>query len=273
MIERTGVFIAAMFSLIACASSHKMLPARAGATVVEVQGDGVKLQGYLFLPNDTLKPAPAIIVLHGWDGNAMTVAGVAQTLSREGYVALALSMRGWYGSEGVDDCGLQQPADIASVIEQLANQPYVLPDHIGLLGFSQGGQVALLTAVRMPKVRAVAAYYPVTNIDRWKETTKSSNVRIHIQGKCQRGTTRARSPTHFANQINAEALLIHGDADTRVPLEQSQLMKAALERHGKRVELKIINGGAHGFTDEQAQIAWGWTTAFFKKSLRNEIPQ
>ncbi len=274
MFKRADAFIAAtMFSLIACASSHKMLSSRTGATVVEVQGDGVKLQGYLFLPDDAPKPAPAIIVLHGWGGNAMTVAGVAQTLSRQGYVALALSMRGWYGSEGVDDCGLKQPADIASVIEHLTDQSYVLRDHIGLLGFSQGGQVALLTAALNPKVKAVVAYYPVTNINEWQKTTKAESVKLYISGNCHRGTTSARSPTHFASKINAEVLLIHGDADRRVPLDQSQLMKEALEKHGKSVELKIISGGTHGFSDEHAQIAWEWATAFLKKSLRNEIPQ
>jgi cephalosporin-C deacetylase-like acetyl esterase len=49
-------------------------------------------------------------------------------------------------------------------------------DRIGIVGFSQGGQVALLAATRGTPVRAVVAYYPVTGVARWKVTTANPDI-------------------------------------------------------------------------------------------------
>ena len=57
-------------------------------------------------------------------------------------------MRGWAPSGGADDCGLRQPDDVARAVEWMRTLPGVLADRVALVGFSQGGQVALLTAVR-----------------------------------------------------------------------------------------------------------------------------
>ena len=54
-------------------------------------------------------------------------------------------MRGFGGSGGEDDCGLEQPDDVVAVVDDLrARHPSVA--RVGLLGISQGGQVALLAA-------------------------------------------------------------------------------------------------------------------------------
>jgi dipeptidyl aminopeptidase/acylaminoacyl peptidase len=49
-------------------------------------------------------------------------------------------------------------------------------------------------------------------------------------------------------------LLIHGDKDTDVPHEQSELMAAELKRHGVWHELLTIQGGEHGLPGADAQV-------------------
>lgn len=243
---------------------------RPGRYEVVLPGAGVTLGGILFRPATTEGPAPGVIVLHGWAESgvpgAPRVEGTARQLSEQGYVALALSMRGWPPSGGRDDCGLEQPDDIARAADWLASLPGVSPDRVGVLGFSQGGQVALLAAARSSRIKAVIAYYPVTDVQRWKETTSHSGIRdYYIPQVC--GFGKWQSPVYAASKINAPVLLIHGDRDTRVPTEQSVRMQEALRKANRNVELQLIPGAEHGFTYSQREQAWPSVIKFFRTYL------
>jgi dipeptidyl aminopeptidase/acylaminoacyl peptidase len=242
-----------------------------GRYEVSLPGSGVTLGGILFRPAGATKPLPAIIVLHGWARpgvpGAPQVESTARRLSEQGYVALALSMRGWPPSSGWDDCGTQQPDDVAKAADWLATLPGVDAESIGVLGFSLGGQVALLSGTRSTRIRAIVAYFPITDIQRWKETTSNAGIRnFYVPLVC--GTGYENSPIHVAERIHAPVLLIHGDHDTEVPSEQSLGMQEALRKGKRHVELLIISGGDHGFKGEQAEQAWAAVTKFLSQYLR-----
>jgi dipeptidyl aminopeptidase/acylaminoacyl peptidase len=242
-----------------------------GRYEVSLHGSGVTLGGILFRPASTSKLLPAIIVLHGWARpgvpGAPQVEGTARRLSEQGYVALALSMRGWPPSSGWDDCGMQHPDDIAKAADWLATLPGVNADSIGVLGFSLGGQVALLSGARSPRIKAIVAYFPITDIQRWGETTSNTGIRyFYVPMVC--GAGHSNSPVNSADKIRAPVLLIHGDRDTEVPTEQSLRMREALQKANRHVELLIIGEGAHGFTGDQDEQAWSAATKFLSLHLK-----
>ena len=68
--------------------------------------------------------------------------------------------------------------------------------------------------------------------------------------------------------IAAPVLLVHGDADTRVPTEQSHLMRSALASAGRRVELLLVPGAQHGFTTAEDAFARPEVDAFLAAELR-----
>jgi dipeptidyl aminopeptidase/acylaminoacyl peptidase len=241
-----------------------------GRYEVSLPGSGVTLGGILFRPASTSNPLPAIIVLHGWAqpgvSGAPRVEGTARRLSEQGYVALALSMRGWSPSSGSDDCGTEQPDDVAKAADWLATLPGVNADSIGVLGFSLGGQVALLSGTRSSRIKAIVAYFPITDIQRWKDTTSNTGIRyFYVPLVC--GTGNQNSPVHVADQIHAPVLLVHGDRDTEVPTDQSLKMQEALRKANGQVELLIIAGGDHGFKGEQDKQAWSAVTKFLRLHL------
>ena len=241
-----------------------------GRHEVSLSGSGVTLGGILFRPASSAKAMPAIIVLHGWapEGvpGAPRVEGWAQRLSEQGYVALALSMRGWPPSNGRDDCGAKQPDDVVEAVDWLAALPGVNADFIGVLGFSLGGQVALLAGARSPRIKAIVAYFPIADIQRWRDTTSNAAIRdLYVPQVC--GAGDSNSPVNSADKIRAPVLLIHGDRDSWVPTEQSLMMREALRKANRYVELLVIGGGDHGFTDEQNKEAWSVTKQFFKMHL------
>jgi dipeptidyl aminopeptidase/acylaminoacyl peptidase len=242
-----------------------------GRYEVSLSGSGVTLGGILFRPDRTAKSQPAIIVLHGWApegvAGAPRVEGWARRLSGQGYVALALSMRGWPPSGGRDDCGEQQPDDVAKTADWLATLPGINGDSIGVLGFSLGGQVALLTGARSSRIKAIVAYFPITDIQRWRDTTSNTDIRdFYVPQVC--AASRSNSPVNSAGEIRAPVLLIHGDRDTLVPTEQSLKMRQALQKANQYVELLVIGGAGHGFTGEQSEQAWSAATKFFSMYLK-----
>jgi dipeptidyl aminopeptidase/acylaminoacyl peptidase len=243
------------------------LPILPDAESVRLAGAGVVLGGYSFQIPHSGPRAPAVILLHGYGGDATTMAEPARRLVQLGYHALTLSLRGWRGSEGLDDCGLYQVDDTLCVINWLAEQPYVDPERIGVLGASQGGQIALLAAARTPTLKAVVAYKPVTDIDEWQRTTAREDIRADLARIGPPDARRRRSPIDYVDTITAPVLLIHGDADTQVPTAQSTRMQQALERANKQVELKLIAGVGHSFGPAGLEQAWGWTAAFFARHL------
>jgi len=243
----------------------------AGRQAVSIGGAGITLGGILFRP-ETTEARPGVIVLHGWQpagaNGAALVEARARRYSEEGYVALALSMRGWPPSGGADDCGLRQPDDVVSVMAWLRAQPGVIGDRLGLVGFSQGGQVALLAAARDPQVRAVVAYYPVTDVARWKTTTTNPDIPSYITAVCEPGGVTARSPLLRAVEIAAPVLLVHGDQDTRVPTEQSTLVHQARAAAGRASELFLVPGAEHGFVAAQEALARPVVDRFLAVALR-----
>jgi dipeptidyl aminopeptidase/acylaminoacyl peptidase len=246
-------------------------PTTPGRHEVTLPGDGVSLGGYLHIP-DSPGPSPALIVLHGWQpagtNGAAVVDARARRYAEDGYVALALSLRGWPPSGGADDCALRQPGDVANALSWLRTLPGVLPDRIGLVGFSQGGQVALLTAARDSRLRGVVAYYPVADVASWKITTTNTDIPGYIGAICEPGGVNARSPLSHASTITAPVLLVHGDADTRVPTAQSEAMHATMRSAGRTSDLLLVRGAQHGFTAAEEAVARPVVDGFLASRLR-----
>jgi dipeptidyl aminopeptidase/acylaminoacyl peptidase len=243
---------------------------------VTIPAEGIDIKGILYRPAKAGLELPAIIILHGWseyDTKPVELTALAAwNFSREGYVTLALSMRGWPPTGGKDDCGGKQPRDVMAALEWLAQQPEVNPQQLGLLGFSQGGQVALLCAALTDRLNAVVAFFPVTELERWAETTDIDGIRNwYIPSVCSKDDgMKSKSPLYVADKINAPTLLVHGDQDTRVPTEQSVMMAKAMRKSGKNVRLHLVKGGTHGFEKAESKFkaSWELVKEFFEANLR-----
>jgi dipeptidyl aminopeptidase/acylaminoacyl peptidase len=255
------------------ANTAQSVPSQPSHVKVKVAGAGIELGGILVRPSIS-GPRPAIILLHGFQpagtNGALLLEPTATRFAALGYVVLALSMRGWPPSGGADDCGLRQPDDIAAALEWLAGQPGVDPERLAVVGFSQGAQVALLTGARSTRLRAIVAAYPVTDVERWKQTTTFPGIPRYVTAVCEPGGVARRSPVGQAALISAPVLLIHGDADTRVPTEQSLLMRAALQRAGREVQLALVPGAGHGFPINQDPTSRSALATFLATTLGSQ---
>jgi dienelactone hydrolase len=239
------------------------LPDRAGAARVSVPGAGVTLGGYLYLPTQHSRAVPAVLLLHAAGGSALTLDESARLLAERGYAALALSLRGAAGSDGSPGCGVSEAADAVEALRWLARQSGIDPSRLGVLGFGEGGQAALLAAARMQTLKAVVAIAPITEPEGLKYATVSPVLRKRLAQECGSADAAGISPMAQAAEISAPVLLIHGLADRQVPPSQSEMLYNRLQALNKTAELRLMpDAGSELATDEADGQAWYWVATF-----------
>ena len=106
-------------------------------------------------------PAPAIVVLGGSDGGLAPYSlHTAALLASHGYATLVVAYFGDFGAIGSLPPTLENvPLEyFANAIAWLQEQPIVDPSRLGVLGFSRGGELALLLGAYYPEFSAVVSY-------------------------------------------------------------------------------------------------------------------
>jgi pimeloyl-ACP methyl ester carboxylesterase len=142
-------------------------PADWGFTYQDVRftgGDGLTLAAW-YIPSQN---GAAIILLHGYGGNRLMMVDHARYLAEAGYGVLMVDLRAHGESEGEQrSWGWQDVRDIPGAVAYLHSRPEV--QHIGILGHSIGGQVALRAAADLADIEAVVADGPslATAADIW----------------------------------------------------------------------------------------------------------
>jgi dipeptidyl aminopeptidase/acylaminoacyl peptidase len=66
------------------------------------------------------------------------------------------------------------------------------------------------------------------------------------------------SPINHVDKITTPTMILHGDHDTNVPVNEAQQMATALEKKGVPVQFVVFPGEGHG---------WNQTTTRIKSNL------
>jgi ABC-2 type transport system ATP-binding protein len=126
-------------------------------------GADVRLDTTVYFPATT-KPAPAVLLAHGFGGSKRDLDAQARSLAQHGYVVLAYTARGFGRSGGLIhlDAPAYEVADASTLISYLATLPEVIKDgpgdpRLGVAGSSYGGALALLLGGADRRVDAIGA--------------------------------------------------------------------------------------------------------------------
>ena len=264
MRHRLGILLISILPVLATLAHSG--EARPAMRIVEIKTGELTLSAR-FYPAKPASGAPAILLLHGWNwpdnDPSAGVVEAAREFQAAGYAVLTPTMRGWSPSGGIDDCAGRQVDDALALLEWLGQQPGVDAARRYLAGFSQGGQVALLAASRGAPVRAVAAFAPVVDPGSWGEETRVDGIRDYVMEECGGiDGWPARSAMHRADSLRQPLLLVHGDADRRVPTQQSVRLYQKLVEMQRPVRLQLIAGAAH---DQDAVLQPQRAIDFFRE--------
>jgi len=231
-------------------------------------------------------PFPTVIVHPPAGETASDMKGVTRDLAQHGYLAVAVDYKRLIDGKFQRSTFVwREQSDSVASLEIVRAQPQVDRDRIGALGFSQGAIFSLLMAAQAPDIKAVVAYYPVTDFRLWFDTERWLGPRVAFSViewyfKRESGAKtdaqfeeilRLASPMTYVDSIRAAVLLIHGADDTSAPVEESRRLERALKARGREVELIVVPDAGHVFNfknAEQARKTWDATLNWFEKYLK-----
>ncbi|MDB5440498.1 MAG: hypothetical protein JWM33_2925 [Caulobacteraceae bacterium] len=135
------------------------VPAPAGVVKTDIRDHG--LYAELYAPAGA-KNLPVIIAFGGSEGGLDTFSSMSVGLSQKGYVLLVLA---YWRAPGLPDGIENIPLEyFKTAIDWVKARPEADPKRIGMIGWSRGGEAALLVAAHYPEVKAVCAIAPSGNI-------------------------------------------------------------------------------------------------------------
>ncbi len=246
---------------------HEHPPAKLEKFTIKQEGSDVECR--LWLPPD-FNPArryPLLLDVHGGPHSVFFDAfyPIHQIGATNGYVVLAPNPRGSssYGlgfAAGVHgDWGGGDYMDIMAALTEAVKRPYIDEQRVVIHGSSYGGYMASWAVGHTERFRAAVIAAPVTYLPSFYGT---SDIGVSF-GEVQFGGRRSdeyawyvrHSPLTYAGNVNTPVLLLHGEDDFRVPIEQSEQYFVALARAGKVVEFVRLPKTSHGiFRAKHASI-------------------
>jgi len=220
------------------------------------RSDGLRIAGYLGRPKDD-GLHPAVVYNRGGSLEFGALQGPEIVPFVEaGYVAAASQYRGGPGSEGGDQYGGDDVHDVFALIDILHELSTVDAERIGMMGVSRGGMMTYLalkseTLSNRHRIRVASTMGGVANLFAWgrerPELLRAPFVSlIGARPDEAPGLFERRSATSWPELFNTPLLLLHGEADDRVAVGQSQELARLLTAAGKTVQLQTYSGEGHG---------------------------
>ena len=235
--------------------------------------DGVALRGWKCLTN----PArPWIILCHGLGTNRADLWPLAEALAAYQFNLFLFDFRAHGESQGrMTSLGWREQRDVEGALTFLGSQPDVAERPVGLLGISMGGAVGMLTAAQDERIGAIAVESPYASLD------AALRQELRLRGlpvipclwflqwtyRLRFGVLTSRvSPLQAVSRISPRPiLLIHGEADARVPAAD---IRRLYEAAGQPKTLWMIPGVGHlGACEADPEAYLGKLTEFFESSL------
>ncbi|MGA9786575.1 MAG: prolyl oligopeptidase family serine peptidase [Candidatus Sulfotelmatobacter sp.] len=236
-------------------------PAWGGMRNVHWMNGDTRVQGWLMLPKDFVpeKTYPLVVTVHGgpsaacmsrWDERGMG------PLSAMGYFALCPNPRGSYGqgelfTQGnVKDFGGGDFRDIMAGVDAISKQYPIDRKRIGIRGHSYGGYMTMWAETQTHGFAAAVAgaglsdwlsYYGLNDIDEWMIPFFGASV-------YDDPAVYAKSdPMHFVTAVKTPTLILVGDRDGEVPMEQSVEWWHALTTLHVPTKLVVYPDEGHAF--------------------------
>ena len=249
---------------------------------------GDEIEGRYYLPPnfDANKKYPLIVYYYGGTSPTSRIFESTYPLhvyAAQNYVVYTLQPSGTtgYGQEfsarHVNAWGEQTAEEIIEGVEKfIAEHSFVDSSKIGNIGASYGGFMTQYLITKTDMFSASVSHAGISNITSywgegyWGYSYSSgasagsypwNNPELYVK----------QSPLFNADKINTPLLLLHGSADTNVPIGESIQMYNALKLLNKPVEFIKVIGENHAIYDYDKRISWNNAIyAWFAKWLKDD---
>ncbi len=232
--------------------------------------DGRAISGLLVTPPDWdgATPLPTLVQIHGgpawawWSGWQGSWHEWAQLLASRGYAVLLPNPRGSEGRGSAfaelarGDWGDGPLQDVLDGMDLLEAEGVIDAKRVAIGGWSYGGYLSAWAVARSDRFRTAIVGAGVLDL---ASAALTNDVPDYLPGYFgdplgELKTYDAQSPVQHAADVRVPVLLLHGEADARVPLSQAQMFHRALRFNGTPVELVTYPRGPHWFHEQAHEI-------------------
>ena len=254
--------------------------------VISYKSRNRQVQGILYKPKNvtSLERYPALLRLHGGPSmqDVLMWSKTDQYLAAHGYVVLTINYAGSVGYGKIFEesdlyrIGNEDCDDVARAAEYLKSLPFIEADKIGVMGSSYGGYLTNLVIGKYPGLFSAAVSW--FGISDWLTIFNFPRlhpfVRFFFQNRLgpmdqYYELYKSASPLTHADSIRTPLLIIHGDADIVVPIQQSEILYDKMKHSGKNVELIRYKGEGHGWSRKGTSTdAYNRTINWFDRYLQ-----
>jgi len=261
--------------------------------LVYARAGGKDLLLDLHLPEEFQGRLPVILWVHGGGWRAGNKRSSPPLwMVRHGYAVASINYR--LSQEAIFPAQIQDCKAAVRWLRANSSKYQLDPNRIGAWGASAGGHlVALLgtsadvaeleavpaSQVHSSRVQAVVDYFGPTDFLKMSEfpgrinhDAPDSPESLLIGGPIQQNKDKAAraNPITWAGAGDAPFLIVHGKEDPLVPVNQSELLAAALEKAGVPVKLHIVAGAGHGGREFRAPEVRRMVRSFFDQRLKQQ---
>jgi len=247
--------------------------------------DGLKVVGYLLYPKNKGK-YPGIIYNRG--GNKefgkITIKKVGAILAKVaswGYVVVASQYRGNDGGEGHEEFGGTDVNDVLNLIPLLKNNKMVIPEKLGIYGWSRGGMMTYLSLMRTNEFKAACIGGGLSDLYLMMSSRNDNFEEVYYDvipnyADDKRKALDSRSAIKNIDKIckTTPVLMLHGSADWRVVPQMALDMANKFLEYNIPYRLIIYEGGDHGLYEHRKEVddeVKSWLDRYVKNG--EELPE
>jgi acetyl esterase/lipase len=283
MIARFLIAASALFALATPALAQDANYTRT-EDVIYGRKHGMALTMDVFTPKEKANGKGVIFcVSGGWfSARTMISQGYITPFTKRGYVVFAV-MHGSQPKFTIPEV-LEDMHRAVRFIRHNAKKHNVDPEKLGIAGGSAGGHLSLMQGCapkpgnpdandpvdrESSKVAAVACFFPPTDFlnygtpgnvalgggtlkafrppfDFWERDKETNKLVVIADEERRKEIGKTISPITHVTKESAPALIVHGDADKLVPIQQAEVIIARFKECGVPCELVVVKGGGHG---------------------------
>lgn len=242
----------------------------------------------LYVPANAGNPLPLIIYIHGggWQGGSKN-DGLPLPLLSQGYAVACVNYR--LSNLGVFPAQIQDCKEAVRWLRSNAKEHGLDANRFGAFGPSAGGHLVALLATTgdetfpplqastksvSTKLHAVCDWFGPADFLHWGDSNEPSREAKGPIFKLFGGSVadklelaKQASPVTHATKSATPLLIMHGDKDPVIPLQQSEVLSAALKQAGADVTLHVVKGAGHGNGFLEPEVL-STMDAFFAKHLK-----
>ena len=251
--------------------------------------EGAPLALDLYLPAGVSKP-PLLVWVHGGAWSAGTKSNYPKELVERGFAVASLDFR--QTTQAPFPANVQDIKAAIRFLRAKARDYGYAADKIAIAGASSGGHLAALVGVtngnatlegkegnyvdQSSSVQAIISYFGASDLNTILAQSTPVGLKVRepalerllgaLPAQAKELATLASPVTHV-DRADPPLLLLHGDQDPQMPINQSHELQGAYQKAGLDVDFDVVHGAAHGgqvfFTGEQLDRA----VAFLNRTI------